>query len=171
VHGAGLAEFHSFLFEGSSCRGGRSVDSLRAAAPAYPSPLWLEESSSLGSGGIFERGTGDGTELFPTLSESRPIGSESGLVATSLFRVSARPRNPIAIKIAPPIISQCGNSIDETKPIYFPFGFSRWRAANREMLFKRVVLLWMRKARASTARRRALFSNRKGIMRFHRRGR
>jgi hypothetical protein len=69
----------------------------------------FEESSSLGSGGIFERGSG---------------GSESGLVATSLLRVNARPRKPIAIKIAPPIISQCGNSIDESRPIYFPFTFS-----------------------------------------------
>jgi hypothetical protein len=66
--------------------------------------LRLEESSSLGRGGIFEPGTG---------------GSESELVATSLFRVNARPRKPIAIKRAPPIISQCGNSIDESKPIYF----------------------------------------------------
>jgi hypothetical protein len=71
----------------------------------HPLPLWLEESSRLGSGGIFGRGT----------------GGESGLVATSLFRVNARPSKPIAIKIAPPIISQCGNSIDESKPIYFPF--------------------------------------------------
>src|SRR6478672_7638813 len=53
----------------------------------------FEESSSVGSGGIFERGAG---------------GSESGLVATSLLRKNARPRKPIAIKIAPAIISQCG---------------------------------------------------------------
>ena len=74
----------------------------------HPLPLWLEEASRLGSGGIFGRGT----------------GGESGLVATSLFRVNARPSKPIVIKIAPPIISQCGNSIDESKPIYFPLAFS-----------------------------------------------
>ena len=72
-------------------------------AGGRPSSLWLEESSSLGSGGIFGR------------------GSELGSVATSLFRVNARPRKPIAIKIAPPTISQCGNSIAESKRIYFPF--------------------------------------------------
>jgi hypothetical protein len=69
----------------------------------HPLPLRLEESSSLGSGGIFGRGSGE----------------DSGLVATSLLRVKARPRKPIAIKIVPPIMSQCGNSIDESKPIYF----------------------------------------------------
>ena len=79
------------------------------AVPGHPLPLSLEESSSLGSGGIFERGTGV---------------SESGLGATSLFRVNARPSKLVAIKIAPPIISQCGNSIDESRPIYFPFAFS-----------------------------------------------
>ena len=91
----------------------RDPEHAPAALPrggvGHPLPLWLEESSSLGSGGIFGRGT----------------GGESGLVATSLFRVNARPRKPIAIKIAPPIISQCGNSIDESKPIYFPFAFSQ----------------------------------------------
>jgi hypothetical protein len=61
--------------------------------------LWLEESSRLGSGGIFGRGT----------------GGESGLVATSLFRVNARPRKPIAIKTAPATISQWGNPIDESR--------------------------------------------------------
>jgi hypothetical protein len=65
--------------------------------------LWLEESSSLGSGGIFGRGS----------------GGDSGLVATSRFREIARPKEPIAIKLAPPIMRQCGNSIDESKPIYF----------------------------------------------------
>jgi hypothetical protein len=59
-------------------------------------------------------------------------GPESGLVATSLLRVNARPRKPIVVKIAPPIISQCGNSIDESRPIYFPFAFgSRIRAERR----------------------------------------
>jgi hypothetical protein len=85
----------------------------------HPFPLWLEESSSLGSGGIFGRATG---------------GSESGL-ETSLFRVSARPRKPMAIKIAPPIISQCGNSIDESKPIYFRFAFSHAFPAVRLALY------------------------------------
>jgi hypothetical protein len=46
------------------------------------------------------------------------------LVATSLLRANARPRKPIAVKIAPAIISQCGNSIDESRPSYFPFAFS-----------------------------------------------
>ena len=58
---------------------------------------------SLGSGGIFGRGS----------------GGDLGLGAISLFRENARPREPIAIKPAPPIISQCGNSIDESMPIYF----------------------------------------------------
>jgi hypothetical protein len=80
---------------------------LARGGAGHPLPLWLEESSSLGSGGIFGRCAG-----------------ESGLVVTSLFRLNARPRKPIAIKIAPPIISQCGNSIDESKLIYFPFAFS-----------------------------------------------
>ncbi len=73
-------------------------------------PLRLEESSSLGSGGIFGPGAG---------GES---GSGSRSDATSLFRPSARPRRPIAIKIAPPIISQCGNSVDES--IYLPLALS-----------------------------------------------
>jgi hypothetical protein len=79
-------------------------DEVRDAARRrlHLSRLWLEESSSLGNGGIFGRGSGD-----------------SGLVATSRFREIARPREPIAIKLAPPIISQCGNSIDESMPIYF----------------------------------------------------
>jgi hypothetical protein len=79
---------------------------FRMVVPGHS--LWLEESSRLGSGGIFERGAG---------------GSESGLVATTLFRVNARPRKPITVRIAPPIRSQCGNSIDESRPIYFPFAF------------------------------------------------
>jgi hypothetical protein len=37
-----------------------------------------------------------------------------------------RPRKPIAIKTAPAIISQWGNPIDESRPIYFPpFTLSR----------------------------------------------
>jgi hypothetical protein len=32
---------------------------------------------------------------------------------------------PIAIKMAPPIISQCGNSIDESNAIYFSFAFGQ----------------------------------------------
>jgi hypothetical protein len=67
----------------------------------HPWSLCLEESSSLGSGGIFGRGS----------------GGKSGSVATSSFRANARPKRPIAIKIAPPIISQCGNAIDESKRI------------------------------------------------------
>jgi hypothetical protein len=89
----------------------------------HPLPLWLEESSSLGSGAIFGRGS----------------GGDSGLVATSLFRVNARPRKPIAIKIAPPIISQCGNSIDESKSIYFPFAFSPRRAGGKPAPCKAVI--------------------------------
>jgi hypothetical protein len=59
-------------------------------------------------------------------------GSESGLVANSLLRGNASTRKPIVVKIAPPIISQCGNSIDESRPIYFPFAFgSRIRAERR----------------------------------------
>jgi hypothetical protein len=74
------------------------------AGAGHPLPLWLEESSSLGSGGIFGRGT----------------GAESGLVATSLFRVNARPRKPIAIKITPPIISQCGKFDRRKQSHLFP---------------------------------------------------
>jgi hypothetical protein len=70
----------------------------------HPWSLCLEESSSLGSGGIFGRGS----------------GGKSGSVATSSLRANARPKRPIAIKITPPIISQCGNAIDESKRIYLP---------------------------------------------------
>jgi len=72
-------------------------------------PSWREESSRRGSGGIWGRGTG---------------GSESGLVAACLLRVNTRPREPIAIEIAPAIISQYGNLIDESRSIYFLFAFS-----------------------------------------------
>jgi hypothetical protein len=81
--------------------------------------LCLEESSSLGSGGIFGRGT----------------GGESGLVATtSLFRANTRPRRPIAIKMAPPIISQCGNAIDKSKRIDLPLD----HAANKSRSYQRL---------------------------------
>jgi hypothetical protein len=73
----------------------------RAVARGHSLSLRPEESSSLGSGAIFGRGS----------------GGDSGLVVTSLFRVNARPTKPIAIKLAPPIISQCGNWIDESNPI------------------------------------------------------
>ena len=39
---------------------------------------------------------------------------------TSSPRINARPRKPIAIKPTPPIISQCGKSIDQSKPIISP---------------------------------------------------
>jgi hypothetical protein len=74
--------------------------------PGHSFACGLDESSRLGSGGIFERDAG---------------GSESELVATSLLRVNASPTKPITVKTAPPIISQCANSIDESRPIYFPF--------------------------------------------------
>jgi hypothetical protein len=47
-----------------------------------------------------------------------------GLFSTgSAFLRNAKPKNPTT-KTAPAIISQCGNSIDESKPIYFPFSAS-----------------------------------------------
>ena len=58
---------------------------------------------------------------------SRSVGVSSCvglalLTAEFLFCRKARPMNPNATKMAPPIIS---NSIDESRPIYFPFALSR----------------------------------------------
>jgi hypothetical protein len=50
------------------------------------------------------------------------LGCDSGSAATFLFRVNASASKLNTIRPAPPIISQCGNSIDESN--YFPFAFS-----------------------------------------------
>jgi hypothetical protein len=68
----------------------------------HPLRSRLEESSSLGSGAILGRGS-----------------AGSGLGVASFFRVKKRPRKPINTKLDPPIISQCGNSINESHPMYF----------------------------------------------------
>jgi hypothetical protein len=68
--------------------------------------LRLDVSSNLGSGGIWGRDAGD-SEL-----------------ADFLFRANARPSKPAAIKIAPRIISQYGNPIEESRSIYFSSTFS-----------------------------------------------
>jgi hypothetical protein len=78
--------------------------STRRRARDHPLPLRLEEPSGLGSGAIFGRS---------------PAG-DSGLDSTSLCRVNARPGKAVAIKLAPPIISQCGNWIDESNPLISP---------------------------------------------------
>ena len=67
------------------------------------SPSPREESSNLGSGAIFGRGAGG-----------------SGVSSARMFRAN-RPRKPIATKVAPAIISQCGKLIDESRSTYFPF--------------------------------------------------
>jgi hypothetical protein len=99
---------------------GRRPEITHRALPrggaGHPLPFWLENRAALAAAASLGRGT----------------GGESGLVATSLFRVNARPTKPIAIKIAPPIISQSGNSIDESKPIYFPFALARCISTSAE---------------------------------------
>jgi hypothetical protein len=104
-----LTQFISLDSRCRRCRTGQifapPIFSVCAQAAVTESSHWLflrlEESSNFGSGGIWvcdEGGSG---------------------VAASLFRVNARPRKPIAIKTAPAIISQWGNPIDESRPIYF----------------------------------------------------
>lgn len=100
ANGRSSHHFH-FAFSPSSTR-------QQAAAYSHPLPLWREELTRLGSGGI--RGCRTG-------------GSKSGLVTACLCRVNTRPKKPIATKTAPAIISQCGNLIDDSKSIYFPFAF------------------------------------------------
>ena len=68
------------------------------------------------------------------IGELDAVGSESGLVTACLFRVNTRPRKPIATKIVPAIISQCGKLIDERMSIYFLFAFSpRYSTARRRL--------------------------------------
>jgi hypothetical protein len=98
-----------------------------AGAAGHSLSLRLEESSSLGSGANIGRG----------------LGGDSGLVATSLFRVNARPRKPIAIKLAPPIMSQCDNSIDESNPIIFTSPSTRPVPISSVCAVRRRGTLWL----------------------------
>ena len=72
----------------------------------------------------------------------------SGLVAACLFRVNTSPRKPIDTKIAPAIISQCGNSIDQSRSIYLPFAFGRSTRASRNSVGP-LVRRRLRSARSS----------------------
>ncbi len=76
------------------------------------------------------------------------VGSDSGLVAACLFRVNTSPRKPIDTKIAPAIISQCGNSIDQSRSIYLPFAFGRSTRASRNSVGP-LVRRRLRSARSS----------------------
>jgi hypothetical protein len=71
-------------------RGGRRT--ARGSSSSFLRlPFDLRESSSPGSGGNFARGTG---------------GCNSRLAVACLFRLNARPRNPITTKTAPATMSQ-----------------------------------------------------------------
>jgi hypothetical protein len=67
-------------------------------------PSQREESSKLGSGGNWGRGT----------------VVESGLVVACLFQVNTRPRKPKTNKTVPAIISQCGNKSRSIFPSITP---------------------------------------------------